>query len=201
MPAFSLNNAVDFLLKKEFDIHRAAGTAHPLMAYYGIDAVPLAHEKMDEWRDSLRRGVQYVDPETNFLVTGGVDDIWVSPAGEFIVVDYKATASAKEVTLEGRWKEGYKRQMEVYQWLLRNNGFKVSRTGYFVYCNGTLDRKAFDAKLEFDIKLIPYEGDDSWIAPTLKEMKVCLDSDDLPVSGAECEHCAYRKAASARESV
>ena len=28
---FSLNSAVDKLLKKEFDAHRAAGTPHPLM--------------------------------------------------------------------------------------------------------------------------------------------------------------------------
>src|SRR5580693_7710100 len=28
---FSLNSAVDALLKREFDGHRAAGTAHPLM--------------------------------------------------------------------------------------------------------------------------------------------------------------------------
>lgn len=195
MPAFTLNNAVDTLMKKEFDIHRAAGTPHPLMRRYGIDAVPLAHEKMDEWRDSLRRGVQYVDPETNFNITGGVDDIWKNPAGQLIVVDYKATSSVNEVTLEGHWKEAYKRQMEVYQWLLRRNGFDVARTGYFVYCNGTTDREAFDARLEFRITLLPYEGDDGWIPATLRAMKVCLDADDIPVPGEECEHCAYAAAA------
>ena len=195
MPAFTLNNAVDTLMKKEFDIHRAAGSAHPLMATYGIDAVPLAHERMDEWRDALRRGVQYVDPATNFNVTGGVDDIWVNPAGEYIVVDYKATSSPNEVTLEGKWKEGYKRQMEVYQWLLRRNGFTVSPRGYFVYCNGNADKKAFDAKLEFDITILPYTGDDSWVAGTLRAMKTCLESDEPPVPSDECEHCAYRQAA------
>lgn len=195
MPAFTLNNAVDTLLKKEFDIHRAAGTPHPLMEHYGIDAVPLAHEKMDEWRDALRRGVQYVDPGTNFNVTGGVDDVWVNPAGEFIVVDYKATSSPNEVTLEGHWKEAYKRQMEVYQWLLRKNGFTVSSLGYFVYCNGTTDRKAFDAKLEFDVTVLPYEGDDAWVPGVLRAMKVCLDADTPPVPGEECEHCAYVEAA------
>src|SRR5580698_11357604 len=40
---FSLNSAVDALLKKEFDIHRAAGSVHPLMKEYNIDAVPYAH--------------------------------------------------------------------------------------------------------------------------------------------------------------
>src|SRR3990172_6046990 len=54
---FSLNSAVDKLLKKEFDIHRAQGTSHPLMKTYKIDAIPLAHEKIDEWRDSMRRGI------------------------------------------------------------------------------------------------------------------------------------------------
>ncbi len=200
MPAFTLNNAVDTLMKKEFDIHRAAGTAHPLMEHYGIDAIPLAHEKIDEWRDALRRGVQYHHGETNFLVTGGVDDIWVNPAGEFIVVDYKATSSPNEVTLEGKWKEAYKRQMEIYQWLLRQNGFIVSTTGYFVYCNGTTDRAAFDAKLEFDVRIIPYTGDDAWIPGILREMKVCLDADTVPLPGEECEHCAYRAAAAGHES-
>jgi hypothetical protein len=200
MPAFTLNNAVDTLLKKEFDIHRAAGTAHPLMQHYGIDAVPLAHEKIDEWRDALRRGVQYHHGDTNFNVTGGVDDIWVNPAGEFIVVDYKATSSPTEVTLEGKWKEAYKRQMEIYQWLLRRNGFQVSTTGYFVYCNGTTDRNAFDAKLEFDIRVIPYVGDDAWIPGILNEMKICLDADTMPLSGEDCEHCGYRAAAARHES-
>jgi hypothetical protein len=195
MPAFSLNNAVDLLLKKEFDTHRAAGTQHPLMAHYGIDAVPLAHERMDEWRDSLRRGVTYLDPDTNLLVTGGVDDLWVNPDGQFIVVDYKATATANEVTLEGRYKEGYKRQMEVYQWLLRRNGHDVSSTGYFVYCNGTMDREAFDGKLEFDVTVLPYTGDDGWVAGTVRDMKACLDGSTVPRAAGDCEHCEYRAAA------
>jgi len=34
---FTLNSAVDKLLKKEFDIHRAKGTPHPMMKEYGLD--------------------------------------------------------------------------------------------------------------------------------------------------------------------
>jgi hypothetical protein len=47
---FNLNSAVDLLLKKEFDVHRIAQTAHPLMKHYGIDAIPFAHANMDMWR-------------------------------------------------------------------------------------------------------------------------------------------------------
>ena len=192
---FSLNSAVDKLLKKEFDLHRAKGTIHPLMKHYGIEAVPLDHEKLNEWRDSLRAGITFRIDGTNIMVTGGIDDIWVNPTGEFHIVDYKATSKDEEVTLDADWQIGYKRQMEVYQWLFRSNGFEVSKTGYFVYCNGITDREAFDGKLEFDIKIIPYIGDDKWVEPTIKKAIDCLISTKIPKSGDDCDFCLYRQEA------
>ncbi|MBU1000243.1 PD-(D/E)XK nuclease family protein [Patescibacteria group bacterium] len=196
---FSLNSAVDKLLKKEFDIHRANGTKHPLMKHYKVDVVPLSHEKLDEWRDSLRGGITFQIDHTNILVTGGVDDLWINKKGELIIVDYKATSKKEEVTLDADWQIGYKRQMEIYQWLFRKNGFKVSDTGYFVYCNGNTDKKAFDAKLEFDIKILPYKGDDSWVGGTVSDAIKCLKSDKLPDSGSDCDFCKYRIAVSKYE--
>ena len=192
MPSFTLNIAVDHLMKKEFDIHRAKGVAHPLMTKYGIDAVPFTHENMDVWRENFT-GVQYIDPATNFLVFGAVDDIWKNADGTLSIVDYKATSKDGEVELEDtRWHNQYRRQMEIYQWLLKNNGFEVSNTGYFVYVNGQKDREAFDGKLEFDVKIIPYTGENSWIPDILLKAKACLDSDEVPTKSATCEHCEYR---------
>ena len=188
---FALNSAVDHLLKLEFDIHRAAGTKHPLIKKYGVDAVPVAHEDLDKWRHNFT-GIQFLHEKTNFLVTGAIDDLWQNPKGEYIVVDYKATSKDEDITeLNKDWQIGYKRQMEVYQWLLRQNGYKVSDTGYFVYCNGQTDRKAFDGKLEFDVTLIPYKGNDSWVADALKDAHKCLNSDKIPKAGKECDYCAY----------
>lgn len=191
---FNLNTAVDTLLKKEFDVHRAKQTAHPLMKAYGLEAVPFQHEKMDEWRENFK-GVQYHHESTNFIITGAVDDLWLDKNGEVIVVDYKATSKTSQVTLDADWQDGYKRQMEIYQWLLRGNDLKVSSTGYFVYCNGKTDREAFDGKLEFDIDLLPYTGDDSWVDGTLSEIKECLGG-GMPDSDTECDFCNYRKAVS-----
>lgn len=188
---FNLNSAVDTLLKKEFDIHRAEGNPHPLMQTYGIDAVPFSHEHMDMWRDALRAGIQYTHPKTGMTISGGVDDVWVYPNGELIIVDYKATSKEEEVTLDASWQDGYKRQMEIYQWLFRRNGYTVSDTGYFVYANGITDRKAFDAKLEFDVKLIPYTGDDSWVESTILSIKKCLDDPRIPKASDTCDYCSY----------
>jgi hypothetical protein len=84
--------------------------------------------------------------------------------------------------------------MEIYQWLLRMNRYSVSNTGYFVYCNGQTDREMFKGKLEFDISLIPYKGDDSWIAETINEIHACLIGSRIPDAKDGCDFCAYRTA-------
>ncbi len=189
---FSLNSAVDKLLKKEFDIHRVKESRHPFMEEYGIDAVPFQHEKIEEWRNNFK-GAQYLHKPTNLLITGAIDDVWINPAKELIVVEYKATSKNGEVSLDADWQISYKRQMEVYQWLFRKNGFKVSETGYFVYCNGITDKKAFDKKIEFDIKLIPYKGNDDWVEENIIKAHECLMGDTIPEMAEDCDFCRYRR--------
>lgn len=195
-PAFTLNVAVDALLKREFDAHRAAASAHPLMAHYGVDAVPFSHPDIDTWRENFE-GIRYVDLATGFTLSGAVDDIWVNPKGELIVVDYKATSkNGKIETLaDSSWEDQYRRQMGVYQWLLRKNGFTVADIGYFVYANAASDSAAFDGKLEFEVTLVPCEGKTDWIDQLLPKIKACLESDTIPETGSACEFCPYREAA------
>lgn len=200
-PPFMINSAVDFQLKQEFDVHRAKGTQHPLMEKYGIDAVPARHEKIDSWRENFQ-GVQTKHEPTGMTISGAIDDLWVNPAGEHLVVDYKATASKEpiiELDDEKEFHGFYKKQLEVYQWLLRRNGLKVSDTGYFVYCTGKFDQEAFDGKIEFDVNVIPYEGNDSWVEPVIMEIKQCLDSEVIPQAAPQCEMCRYHEARNKHE--
>lgn len=193
-PPFVLNKAVDHLLKKEFDIYRFKSEAHPLMKHYGIEAVPMQHEKLNEWRYTFR-GVRFLHQATNLLVFGAVDDIWIDRDDQLIVVDYKVTSTEQEISLDAEYKEGFKRQMEIYQWLLRQNGFKVSDRGYFVYCNGRKDKEAFNNRLEFDAQIIPYTGDASWVEGTLKGILDCLRLEKAPESSSNCDFCKYVKRA------
>ena len=191
---FALNSAVDTLLKKEVDIHRAAKSPHPLMSAYGLkDTLPYQHKDLDIWRENFK-GLECFHKPSNFKVGGAIDDVWVNGQDELMVVDYKATSKEEKVNIDKEWQNSYKRQMEIYQWILRAMNFKVSSTGYFVYCNGKTDRKAFDGKLEFDVDIIPYTGDDSWIDKTLIDMRECLSKDIPPKPNKDCDYCSYRKA-------
>ncbi len=190
---FNLNSAVDALLKKEFDIHRAAARKHPIMEQYGVDAVPFQHPQMDIWRENFK-GIEHRHRETGFTVSGAIDDVWVTPSEELIIVDYKSTSKDERIeALDKDWHDGYKKQMEIYQWLFRQNGFTVSSTGYFVYANAGKDKEAFDGVLEFEVTLVPHTGDDAWVEPTLMDIKACLDSDELPERAPSCDYCTYRE--------
>ena len=185
---YTLNNAVDALLKKEFDQFRAASKAHPYMIEHGINAIPFAHPDFVIWRKK-QHGIEFRHEATNFTVYGEVDDVWINQNGELIIVDYKATSIKEEVGLNNR--DSYKRQMEVYQWLFRKNGFKVSDTSYFVYCNGDSSRGTFAGALQFKISLLPHIGDDSWVEKVLFDIHACLSQDVLPQSSPTCDYCKY----------
>lgn len=194
-PPFTINLAIDSLLKDEFDVHREKGTRHPVMERYEVDAIPFAHENLNRWRHNFT-GVQCEHEASGFLIYGAVDDVWVDPDGNLIVVDYKATG-AKEYKIY----DSYRRQMEIYQWLLRQNGFDVSPTGYFVFARvnkgggfgGVTDD--FAAALSFDLFIEPLVGDDSWVEAAIAGAKHCFDKKTPPEATPTCEFCLYRDAA------
>jgi hypothetical protein len=66
-----------------------------------------------------------------------------------------------------------------------------------VYTNGRLDLDGFNNRVEFRTKLIPYEGSDAWIEPTIVKMKECMDGDMPPVGkaamGGVCDFCDYAR--------
>lgn len=128
-------------------------------------------------------------------------------AGATIHAQYRRRPSAQEgvrypprqgqgAPADDEWRQAYKRQMEIYQWLLRQRGFKVSRRGYFVYVNGRKDRAAFDGQLEFSVQILPYDGSDKWVEGALKKAHACLCKKKAPKCSGDCEWCAYHEAIS-----
>ena len=199
MPGWSLNSATDELLKKEFDKCREEKIPHRLFKDYGLDhVIPLQHEEMDAWRDSLTRGLMHRFEDTNILLSGGVDDIWQNTkTDELIVVDYKSQASSQVVETEsylaGVYHQGYKIQMDFYNYLLRGMGFKTSDTSYFLVVNVDKSLDGFHGNMKFTETLIPYKHDVTWIPSKVKDMISILNSSTLPDSHESCENCAYSK--------
>ena len=186
-PPFSLNIAVDHLLKNEFDESRGKDIPERL-ARENLSFVPTNHPLLSRWRENFKgvtrqyRGIEFF---------GAIDDLWHDMFGVHYVVDYKATSKADEVSLDADWQIAYKRQVEFYQWLLRGNDLEVYNKAWFVYANGIKGDSSFDDQLAFKTKLLSYDGDASWIEPTLDSLIECLASESPPPHTTDCPYCQY----------
>ena len=196
IPALVLNSLVGKLLGMEFDACRERSVTNPLMIANGLEGVvPFNHPSLAEWRSNFK-GIRFVHEPTNLLVYGAPDDLWVNKDGSLIVVDYKATASKdREIKLDSVYRQAYKRQVEVYQWLLRQIGHKVCRQAFLVFANAKVDGTSFDCRLDFDLSLVEVIGQTEWIEPTLTQIKSTLMASDPPPAAPDCEACKFVAAA------
>ncbi len=192
MPAFSLNSAHDGLMKKELDIYREKAEAHPYMKSLKRNLIPFQHEKMEDWRN--RKGITYHHEKTDLVITGSVDDVWIdTETNELIIVEYKSTSTQSEIDLNDGtlWKDQYKRQIDIYQWLFKMNGFKVADDSVFLYSNGIKTSKKFNDVMKFKTYVLEYKGSTEWVEDKIFEIKQILDQKDIPDGSERCETCSY----------
>jgi len=192
-PSFTLNSAVDGLLKREFDVHRKAQTIHPEIDRLGYEFIPYPDDRMNAWRKTTV-GVRFHDPATNFILFGAIDDLWTSPDSELLhVIDYKTTSKDSPVTELGNahYHDAYRRQLDIYNFLLAKNEVQMSKTAYWYYATARKGANAFNLKLEFDATLLAYECNTSWIPAALEAAKAALQNPVLVDAAATCETCQY----------
>lgn len=205
IPGFNINEATDVLLKKHFDKYRAEASIPPFFETHGLThLIPFHHQNFELWTQSLHFGAEgrmhTVVEELNLKIGGGLDDVWQNTeTGELHVVDYKSTSQktpGSTITLDGPYKAAYKRQMDLYVWVLRRMGFDVSDTGYFLYVDGDRFTErdflgADEALMVFKPTLITYEVDVAWIEPTLVAIKQLLDGGKRPQHSKNCQYGAF----------
>ncbi len=203
---YTLNNAVDLLVKREFDLCRTRGEPHPIMTRFGIKGVPFNHPELHNWQLATKgKGMRFLHTETNLDIMGSPDDIWrvdESTGLHLSVVDTKATSAKETHPIEDDWWKSYRRQIDIYVWLLKRQvpGYPVSRTGYFLLLNGDMMRPAFNWQLEFEPTIVTYQSDDSWVEPAICRAHACLMSDVCPPYADGCELCTYRRTAAKLET-
>ena len=185
-PPFLLNSAVDGLLKSEFEIYRESQTPHPLFKENKLNFVPYKSDlfgQQEKWRS-----IKYEDKKRNMILSGILDDLWLDKqSGKLILADYKATSTKKDIAIFFT----YKWQMDFYYWLLKKTESNVLTDTYFVYANADRYRESFDATLHFKLSLKKYVVDDSWVEPTLDNIRTVLDDDKIPDPYSECKNCNY----------
>ncbi len=196
-PGWALNTLTDTLLKKEFDECRLQQKPHRILIKNNLShIIPFQHDNIDKWRNSLSGGLQVRFKDSNIILQGGVDDIWLNTkTDEIIIVDYKSQQSnyvvSQETYFKSPYREGYKTQLDFYAYLLKGLGFNVSKDSYLYICNAIEKDDGFFGKMHFDEVLIHYEVKTDYIDDHVQSMINTMNSDILPESNESCENCAY----------
>ena len=192
---YNLNSRIDTLLKNEFDVAREKKEQTTYQKKAGVSSIPYYHPELHIWREPFK-AARFHHQETNIIVCGSVDDLWQDTNSKKIsVVDYKSTFNEnfeKLKKFDAPYLIGYKRQAEIYLWILSNLGLDMNTTSYFFYVNAKKEQAIFENKLEFEWAIIPYHTEDyKWVDKTIIDIKNFLETNKIPPSTAECDLCKY----------
>lgn len=182
---YTLSAAVDFLVKQEFDGYRRKGTLPPVFANHGLEAKLYTGPELVDWRNNFR-GVSYYDEALNAILYGAVDDILEFSDKSLAVVDYKSSGS-REITIY----DDYRKQMEIYSYLLAQNGFKVQPHAYFVFYVVQKDGGGFKNSLPFKEELREIQVNPEWVDSMFERAVQTARGPVPPECAPECKHCAF----------
>ena len=193
---YTLSSAVDFLVKQEFDKYRQQGTLPPVLArHLAGDAKLYNGPELTDWRNNFK-GVQYFDEDLNALLYGAVDDVLQLADGSLAVIDYKSSGS-KEIKIY----DDYQKQMDIYTYLLHQNGFKTHTEAYFVFYQVDKTGGGFQNALPFIESLKAVKSDKSWVANVFEQAVTIARQPTPPEVILPCPHCIYVQQAAKFNSV
>ncbi len=130
-PFPQLPNGMDRILKAHFDRFRARGELPPeIKDHHHTKGLKLFNneELLKEWRSNFK-GIKFIDKEGNILA-GAVDNILVNEK-KLIVLDYKTKGHPIKDEIEAG--NGYQNQLDIYNFLLRNNGYKTENYAFLLF--------------------------------------------------------------------
>ncbi len=177
----SLPSGMDKILKEHFDNFMRKGELPPelseLKGYKLFDD----EELLKIWRSNFK-GIQWNDKKGN-LFRGAVDNILVK-GKKLIVLDYKT----RGYPLKEDTHEHYQDQMDIYNFLLRKNGYETEDYTYLIFYhphkveeNGHVCFNTDIVKIKINIKNAER---------IFKNAVECLEG-DMPDFSDECGFCSW----------
>ena len=187
-PFPSLPSGMDKVLKEHFDRFMEKGELPPELKEQECanDGCKLFNdkEKLKIWRSNFK-GIELLDKKSNILLHGAIDNLLIK-GKKLIVLDYKT----RGFPLKEDTHEHYITQMDIYNFLLRKNGYETEDYTYllFYYPN----RVTETGEVIFDTNLIKIKTDSKRGEKVFKEAIKALQGNE-PKPNKECGFCKLRE--------
>ncbi len=179
----SLPSGMDKILKAHFDSFRDRGLLPPELKE--LKDVKLFDDKrlLEVWRNN-RKGIEWVDEEGNVL-RGAVDNI-LQKGNNLIVLDFKT----RGFPLHEDTHEHYQDQLDIYNFLLRKNGWKTENYAYLLFYHPEkVEEEDGDVAFHTDLIKVDISVRN---AEKIFRRAVEILKGGMPDCGEECEFCKWR---------
>ncbi len=178
----SLPSGMDKILKSHFDAFRDKGELPPEITEVGEDIKLFDDvELLALWRNNFR-GIQWIDGNGN-LFRGAVDNI-LKNGDKLIVLDYKT----RGYPLKEDTANHYQNQLDIYNFLLRKNGYKTEDYAYLIFYHPSHVNE--NGLISFNTDLVKIEVSIENAESIFNEALRILDG-DIPPSSENCGYCKW----------
>jgi len=180
----SLPSGMDSILKKHFDSFKDNGKLPPeLEKLDGDKGIKLFDnaELLERWRNN-KKGIEWKDDEGNIL-RGAVDNI-LQKGSKLIVLDFKT----RGFPLHEDTHEHYQDQLDIYNFLLRKNGFETEDYSYLLFYHPKEVEEDGDVAFHTDLVELKVSIEN---AEKIFEYALRILKGDVPDHSDNCEFCEW----------
>lgn len=181
----SLPSGMDRILKAHFDKFMERNELPPEIREEDCKDCKLFDdkEKLEVWRNNFK-GIQYLDEKSGILLRGAIDNL-LSKGKKLIVLDYKT----RGYPLKEDTHEHYQTQMDIYNFLLRKNGYETEDYAYllFYYPKEVTET----GEVIFDTRLIKIKTSTENGEKIFNKAIAILEG-NLPPASEDCEFCEWK---------
>lgn len=181
----SLPSGMDKILKEHFDRFMKKGELPPELKNLKGYRLFNDEEKLKVWRNN-RQGIQWTDRKGN-LFRGAVDNLLLK-GKKLVVLDYKT----RGYPLKEDTPEHYRDQLDIYNFLLRKNGYETEDYTYLLFYH---PHEVFpNGHVCFNTDLIKLKVSLKNAENIFQKALACLTA-PLPPPPENCSFCRWSKEA------
>jgi CRISPR/Cas system-associated exonuclease Cas4 (RecB family) len=181
-PFPSLPGGIDMVLKTYFDRYRRQGILPPDVRNTLPGRLFADEAKLRIWRNN-REGLRHQRKDLGILLTGAIDDL-LQEGDRMTPLDFKTRGYAvKEDT-----HEHYQHQLDIYAYLLEQNGYPTTGRGYLLFYSPEEVRDG--GIVQFRIEPVEMKTDLGRAEKLLEESAAVL-AKPLPARHTQCAFCTY----------
>lgn len=180
----SLPGGMDSVIKVYFDQFRGTKEGLPPELRGKVEGTLMDDQKiLDGWRVRTG-GLRYFDKKLNTRLMGLLDDC-LQDRGAYVPLDYKTRGWAPKEDTSGF----YQHQLDIYEWLLKENGFKTKGVAYLVYYHPSEVRQ--DGAVQFTVTPKRVETSVERARKLFEDAAKLLQDDKAPKRHSACTFCSW----------